>query len=111
MMRSLLSMMSLLFLVSCASLELPNVCPYITLPGSGDGYCKYTVTQEPWRVLKVKWDEDKKKTIHLTAHDWAKIKVVLLRQCASQKCKQTVSSVDELFLGLDSALESINIKP
>ena len=109
-MRSFLSTMSLLFLANCASLNLPDVCPMITLPASGDGYCKTTVTQKPWRLPKKVWDKEKGKTLHLTASDWAQIKKILLKQCASQNCKQSISSVDELFLGLDSALESISIK-
>lgn len=102
-------MMNGLFLVSCASVDLPDVCPEITLPASGDGYCRTTVTHKARRIPKAQWDIEKKKRVHVSFQDWTKIKKEFLKHCVMNKCKQAVGAFDDLFLSLDKALKKVTI--
>lgn len=109
--RSLLLSVSLLIcLSSCASVEIPDIRPGITLPASGDGYRYSTLSNKEERIPKVQWDEEKKRGIILFSDDWAKLKYTLLKNCLTNKCKSTAGALDSLFYAIDDALKQLPSK-
>lgn len=109
--RSLLLSVSLLTcLSSCASVEIPNLRPGITLPASGDGYRYSTLTNEEERIPKEEWGPKRDRGIILFSDDWAKLKYVLLKNCLTNKCKSTAGALDSLFYAIDDALKQLPSK-
>ena len=103
-MKLLLLLTSLLFLTNCASIRLPDVCPKIELPGSGDGYEKCTMSQKSKRFPKSEWSVMRKSLICLSSKDWAKIKIEFLRSCSIAQCKDQATKIDSLFNVIDKKL-------
>jgi hypothetical protein len=91
----------------CASIEIPDIRPHITLPASGDGYSISTVSHEKTRIPKLEWDEKKKRGIVIFSEDWQKLRFTLLKNCLTNQCKTAVGRLDELFLTIDNALQKV----
>jgi hypothetical protein len=111
MLRSLLRFVGLFLLAavlsSCASISIPDISPGITLPASGDGYQISTITHKEIRTPKEEWEAKLPYGIILFSDDWAKLKEALLQNCLSNECKQTVGTLDQLFISVDEALKGI----
>lgn len=104
----LLMILQLWFSVGCATVEIPDFYAHITLPASGDGYARSTVTKEKKRIPKAQWDEQKKRGIVLMPEDYGILKKTLLKNCLTNKCKQTVGTLDNLFKAIDAGLQQLN---
>lgn len=103
--------LSILIVSGCATVRIPDFKAYVTLPASGDGYWVKTVSSEEGRVPKAEWDVTKKRGIVLLSEDWYILKTVVLRNCLSNQCKDTVGVFDGLFGTIDSALKATTAKP
>lgn len=99
--------MTALLLSSCSTTDLKKVdiCPWIELPGSGDGYCKTMISHKPKRMPKTEFIEYRKRLMCLSSVDFEKIKKAFLKHCINSKCKQTVGALDNLFLTIDRAAQ------
>lgn len=103
-MRFLMLLLPMLFLCNCQHIvDLPDLCPKITLPASGDGAEVCTVSKKRRRIPKVEWDEQRKKMIHFDVKDYTKMKRAFLKHCLSSKCKQQIGQYDKLFEAIDKA--------
>ena len=91
----------------CASVSIPDINPGVTLPYSGDGYRRTTLTNVSTVVPKAQWDQQKRRAILLFAEDWAQLKYVLLKNCLTNKCKSTAGALDNLFYTLDEQLKKL----
>ncbi len=98
---------STLISVGCATVEIPNIKTYVTLPYSGDGHSIETLTHKEDRIPKAEWEEKRKRGIILFSEDWQKLKFTLLKNCEMNECKQSVGALDGLFQALDDALGSM----
>lgn len=98
--------LSLVFLSSCASVQIPDFKAHVTLPASGDGYWVKTVSQEEGRVPKAEWDIAMRRGIVLLPEDWQILRYVIVKNCLQNQCKDTVGVFDDLFYALDSALKA-----
>jgi hypothetical protein len=106
-MKKLLAV-SLLLFSGCATVQIPAFRAHITLPASGDGYYVNTILAEEGRIPKAEWDEKKKRGIVLLSEDWEKLKVVVIKNCLTNKaCKDTVGVFDDLFKTIDEALKVV----
>ncbi len=94
-------------MVSCSTIEIPDIHPGITLPASGDGYQIGTVSHDEIRTPADQWHEKTKRGIILFSDDWAKLKFTLLKNCLANDCKQSVGALDNLFYAIDNALKEI----
>lgn len=103
--RRSISSLALVTLSGCASVEIPDIHPYVTLPASGDGYTMSTVSHIAKRVPKRDWDVMRKRGIVLLSEDWAKLKYTLLKNCLANECKQSVGTLDSLFYAIDNAFK------
>jgi len=109
MIKSFALFASMLFMFSgCSTLvDMPDICPKITLPASGDGYEVCSVSKRERRIPKAKWDIEKKRMLSIDSSDYTKIKMKFQKQCVSSNCKQAIGTFDSLFLMLDGALQSV----
>lgn len=98
-------------MTACAGVKIPDFKAHITLPASGDGYWVKTVTEEEGRIPKAEWDITKKRGIVLLSEDWAILRNVVLKNCLSNECKDTVGIFDDIFNKLDSSLQQTTKKP
>jgi len=99
---------SLLTLAACATVELPELHPGITLPASGDGYQIDTITGKEVRIPADKWQEKLPRGIILFSDDWATLKYTLLKNCFQDaRCERMKTTVDTLFQTVDQALGKI----
>ena len=92
---------------ACASVELPDIKAYVTLPASEDGYGVSTLSRKEVRIPKAEWEQKRKRGIILFSEDWAKLKFTLLKNCMAAQCKQTVGALDGLFYSIDDALKKL----
>lgn len=106
-MMKLFCIMTVLLLSSCSTTDLKKVdiCPWIELPGSGDGYCKTMISHKKKRMPKDEFAIYRKRLMGLSSKDFAKVKKAFLKHCISSQCKQTVGAFDELFLTIDKAAQ------
>jgi len=95
-------------LSGCASVEIPDLAPEITLPASGDCYSRTTLTRIKTRIPKEECAKRSKRAIKLYSEDWHKLRFILLKNCLQFKCKQTVGALDEFFQYLDDAAGAVN---
>lgn len=105
--KSFLLFVSLLLLVSCSTIEIPDVNAYVTLPASGDGYSISTVSHVEHRIPKAQWDLQRRAGVVLLSDDWAKLKYTILKNCLANECKQSVGALDGLFSSIDTALKAL----
>lgn len=91
-------------------MDIPDFCPKITLPASGDGYAVCTVSKREFRIPKEQWRLQQKTSIHLNSQDFSKIKKAFLKACNTTPCKQAVGTFDDLFLLLDDTVNRIYTK-
>ena len=96
----------LLLLTACSTVKIPDFKAHVTLPASGDGYWVNTVSDGKGRIPKEEWDVKKKRGIVLLSEDWAILRNVVIENCLSHECKDTVGAFDDLFYSLDEALKS-----
>lgn len=94
-----------LILSSCATVQVPNIKAWVELPASGDGYAVETVSKRAHRMKASTWKEKRKRAIHVFAEDWAVLKKTIMRNCITNRCKQSVGALDGLFLAIDDALK------
>lgn len=94
-------------LLGCASVEVPEIKPHITLPASGDGFWVNTMTEDEGRIPAAEWQKTlaTKPYIVLFSDDWAELRFVILKNCLTMECKQAVGTLDFLFETVDSALK------
>ncbi len=97
------------FMVGCASVKIPDFKAHITLPASGNGFYVKTVTGEEGTIPKEKWDKMKVRGIVILSEDWAILRNVLLKNCLSNECNDTVGVFDNIFYTLDA--EAKKAKP
>ncbi len=105
--RSLLLSASLVLSLAvsgCATVEIPDVNAYVTLPASGDGYGITTLSRKETRIPKEQWDDVRRRGITLLPDDWAKLKWTILKNCMTNDCRQSVGALDGLFYAIDEAL-------
>lgn len=93
--------------VGCATVEIPDLHPEITLPGSGECYSRSTLTRETYRLPKETCERRSKKAIKLYSNDWQVLRVTLLKNCLTNQCKQSVGALDELFQALDQGAATV----
>ncbi len=91
----------------CATIELPDISPGITLPASEICFRISTLGQVEQFISKEECESIRKRSIFLTSEDWAKLKFTLLKNCITNKCKQTAGALDDLFITLDDALKEL----
>jgi hypothetical protein len=96
-------------LVRCASVELPDLKPHITLPASQEGFWVSTLTDEEGSVPYLEWRSKLRREPHiiLFSDDWAKLRFTILKNCMSMDCKQAVGALDDLFYTFDAALKGM----
>ncbi len=99
-----------LILSSCASMDIADIGPMVTLPASGDCYQVTVLSKVKTRYPKAQCDEIKRRGIILTSEDWKKQRVSIQKNCQLQKCKQLVGVFDGLFLTIDEALQKLEPK-
>ena len=101
---------SSLVISACASVQLPEIRPGVTLPASKDGFRVNTIKEEEETIPAVDWKKklDTEPYIIIFSEDWATMKFVLLKNCLTMECKQTVGTLDYLFETVDSALKKKN---
>lgn len=92
---------------ACASVELPDIKAYVTLPASEDGYGVSTLSRKEVRIPKAEWEQKRKRGIILFSEDWEKLKFTLIKNCVALQCKQTVGALDGLFYSIDDALKKL----
>lgn len=109
-MKQLLICHFLVLLSSCSTIQIPDFKAHVTLPASGDGYWVKTVSPEEGRVPKAEWDIARKRGIVLLPEDWEILRYVIVKNCLTHECKDTVGVFDELFYTLDSALKATQNK-
>ena len=95
-----------LFLVKCATSEITDfeACP-VELPYSGDGYCKRVVSQTSRRIPKKQWIKERRTMVCLPHNSYKNLKIDLYKSCYSNRCKQALDSVGDLFDNLDNAVK------
>ena len=96
-----------LLISACASVELPDIKAYVTLPASEDGYGISTISRKEVRIPRAEWDQKRKRGIILFSEDWEKLKFTLIKNCVALQCKQTVGALDGLFYSIDDALRKL----
>lgn len=94
-------------MVNCATIEIPDIKPGIVLPASGDLYQISTISHKETRTLAEDAKNKIPRAILLFSDDWAKLKFTLLKNCIANECKQTVGTLDNLFIVIDNALKQI----
>lgn len=102
---------SLLFSVSCAQVQIPELHPGITLPASGDGFTVDTVTGATQTIPAAQWQQKLPRGIVLFSDDWQILKTTLLNNCMDNTCTQAVGALDSLFQAIDQALRKIPVPP
>lgn len=103
---SLLSL-NLLFLANCATQQIPEIRPGITLPASGDGYQVDTLTGEGTRVPAEEWQKKLPRGIILFSEDWQILKMTILSNCIRGQCEKAVGALDTLFQTIDDVLKNL----
>lgn len=98
---------SLLFLVSCAEVQIPELHPGITLPASHNGIQVDTITGVVTVIPADEWAKKLPKGIILFAEDWVTLKTVTLNNCMQNSCAQAVGVLDSLFQTIDQALKNL----
>lgn len=97
---------SLVILVGCASVEIPDIKPHITLPASKDGFWVSTLSDQEGTIQAKVWQKTLSSKAHiiLFSDDWAKLRYTILKNCLTMNCKEAVGVFDELFITMDNAL-------
>lgn len=96
-----------LLLSACASVEIPDIYTYVTLPASGNGFGVSSVGKPEKEIPAAQWRTMSRKGVILLSEDWAKLKLTILKNCMANECKQTVGALDGLFQSMDDALKKI----
>ena len=94
-------------LVSCSTIQIPEIHPGITLPASGDGYQVDTLNGVPTRIPAAQWQQKIPRGIVLFSDDWETLKKTLLASCMENTCQQAVGALDTLFQTIDQALKNV----
>lgn len=95
---------------SCATVDIPDLNPGVTLPYFKEGYRYTTLSNVETTVPAAEWNMIVARSIVLTAEDWQKLKFVLLKNCLTNKCKATAGALDSLFYAIDDALKQLPSK-
>jgi hypothetical protein len=98
-------------LVSCATVQVPELHPGITLPASEDGLQINTITGEAIRTPADQWKQKLPRGIILFSDDWQTLKSTLLSNCMENKCQRAVGVLDTLFQAVDQALQKMPSSP
>jgi hypothetical protein len=94
-------------LAACATVQVPDIHPGITLPASGDGYQIGTLSHDEIRTPAAEWIKKLPRAIILFSDDWAVLKQTILDNCISNNCEQSVGALDYLFQTIDQALKNL----
>lgn len=94
-------------MASCATIEIPELHPGITLPASGDGFQVNTITGRAKLIPAAEWQKQLPRGIIMFSDDWAKLKFTLLKNCLENTCTQAVGALDTLFQTIDEALRKL----
>lgn len=94
---------------ACAQFQIPDLHPWITLPASGDCYSMSTVSHERQRLPadSAACDRIHKRSVSLVSDDWATLKRILLTNCLTNECQQSVGALDTLFRTVDNSLKAL----
>lgn len=94
-------------LSSCASVEIPELHPHITLPANQSGFWVNTLKEEEGEIPPAEWKIKLETEPHiiLFSKDWATLRYVILKNCLTMACKQSVGTLDALFEAADAALK------
>jgi len=94
-------------LVGCASVEIPDIHPHITQPGSHDGFWVSTLTDAEGIIPAPQWTQKLLSEPHviLFSPDWAKLRFTILKNCLTMECKNAVGTLDSLFEAIDTGLK------
>lgn len=102
-----LSVVLLVWLSGCATVEIPNFRAFVTLPASEEGFGVYTVSREEVVIPPKIWVQERKRGIVILPEDWAILKKTVRKNCIVNKCEQAVGALDGLFLAIDHALKQV----
>lgn len=94
-------------LVACASSQIPELHPAITLPGSGNGFWVNTIKDEEGEIPAPLWKKrlEEEPSIILFVDDWKVLRFTVLKNCLTMDCKNAVGTLDFLFETADAALK------
>jgi len=96
-----------LLLSACASVKIPDIYTYVTLPASGNGFGVSSLGKPDKEIPANDWKKISRKGVILLAEDWAKIKKELSSACIKHECDQAIGALDGLFYAIDDALKKI----
>lgn len=101
-------LISSLFLLRCASVEIPDfeACP-VELPYSGKGYCKRVVSKTSREIPKEAWVKERRTMVCLPSESYRMIKNSMYQYCYNNDCKQALNSVADIFQTLDDAVKQV----
>jgi hypothetical protein len=106
---SLLKLLSVSLVASlgCASVEIPDLRPHVTLPGTQNGFWVSTLEEKEGEIKAEAWKKYLEENAHviLFSEDWAKLRFTLLKNCLTMDCKQSVGMLDDLFKMVDDGLK------
>lgn len=97
-----------LSLTGCSHMfKVSDVGPIIQLPVSKQCFQVFTLSQKEIIYSPQRCEEIKARSIYLTPETWAILRGDIQRNCQYAQCKQITGAIDDLFLGLDRALQSL----
>lgn len=101
------SLLLVFALSGCASVEIPDIYTYVTLPASGNGFGVSSLGKPEREIPAEQWRTMSRRGVILLSEDWAKLKLSILKACIANECKQSVGALDGLFYAIDDALKKI----
>ncbi len=109
-MRSLNTFVSLVLLLgitSCRTMQTSDFEIMIRLPASRDCYGVKVMSGTETRYSEDRCDEMIKRAIYLTSDSWKLLRKDIQTNCQYQQCVQIRGAADGLFLSIDQALQKL----
>lgn len=107
-MRSMLQLKLLLvnsfLLCSCQTYKLPNITPWVELPGDQSGFGVETVTHVEHEMFPEEWANKRKGAVLLFSEDWRTLKLHVRKTCHTQQCENMIGALDGLFQAIDAGI-------
>lgn len=104
------SLLLLLSLSGCSTMEVADFRPHVRLPATGDCFGINVITRKEVRLAKPQCDELIKRAIFLDSENYKLLRSSIQRNCQHFQCAQIVGAFDGLFLSLDKALQQVPIR-
>jgi len=77
------------------------------LPASKECFQVFTLSRREVIYPAPRCEEIKKRSILLTSETWRILRIDIQKNCQLAQCKQITGAVDEMFLALDQALQTL----